>query len=180
MSGAENATGPVNALVVMGVSGSGKTTIAAMLAGRLGWPYRDADDFHPPANIAKMSAGQPLNDADRAPWLAAIAAWLDAQRAKGEHGIVACSALKRAYRQVLIGPRADVGLVFLDGTRDLIHARMAARRDHFMPAGLLDSQLSTLEPPGADEGALRLGVDAPPDELVDEIIRQLGARLARR
>ena len=170
---------PVNALVVMGVSGSGKTTIAAMLAGKLGWPYRDADDFHPPANIAKMSSGQPLTDADRAPWLAAIAAWLDAQRASGGHGIVACSALKRAYRDVLIGPRGDIGLVFLDGTRDLIHARMAARRDHFMPKGLLDSQIATLEPPGAEENALRLTVDAPPEALVAAVVAALGRRLAR-
>lgn len=169
-----NATRPVNAFVVMGVSGSGKTTIAAMLAGRLGWPYRDADDFHPAANIAKMSAGQPLDDLDRAPWLAAIATWLDAQRAKGEHGIVACSALKRAYRNVLIGARPDIGLVFLDGTRDLIHARMAARRDHFMPAGLLDSQMATLEPPATDEGALRLAVDAPPEDIVNAIIQNFG------
>lgn len=175
MSG--EAASALNALVVMGVSGSGKTTIAAMLAGRLGWPYRDADDFHPAANIAKMSSGQPLDDADRAPWLAAIAAWIDAQRANGSHGIVACSALKRAYREVLIGARRDVGLVFLDGTREVIHARMAARRDHFMPKGLLDSQIATLERPGPNEAALRLSVDAPPETLVAEIIEAIGPRL---
>ena len=168
---------PLAAIVVMGVSGSGKTTIAAMLAGRLGWPYRDADDFHPPQNIAKMSSGQPLNDDDRAPWLAAIAAWIDQRRASGEHGIVACSALKRAYRDVLIGPRADVGLIFLDGAREVIHARMAARRDHFMPKGLLDSQIATLEPPGAEEGALRLSVDQPPDEIVAQVVGALAGRL---
>lgn len=170
-------SGKINAFVVMGVSGSGKTTIAAMLAGRLGWPYRDADDFHPAANIAKMSSGQPLDDNDRAPWLAAIAAWIDERRSHGEHGIVACSALKRVYRDVLIGSRADVGLVFLDGTRDVIHARMAARRDHFMPKGLLDSQIATLEPPVAGEGALRLSVDEPPDVLVDQIVDAFRTRL---
>ena len=171
--------GPVNAFVVMGVSGSGKTTVAAMLAGRLGGPYRDADDFHPPANIAKMSGGQPLTDADRAPWLAAIAAWIDTQRGRGDHGIVACSALRRVYRDVLIGSRPDVGLVFLDGTRDLIHARMAARRDHFMPAGLLDSQIATLEPPSPEEDALRLSVDAAPEVLVGAVIDRYGPRLPR-
>lgn len=175
-----NAALVIRAIVVMGVSGSGKTTVAAMLAGRLGWPYRDADDFHPPENIAKMSSGQPLDDRDRAPWLAAIAAWIDARRARAEQGIVACSALKRAYRDVLIGSRADVGLIFLDGARDVIHARMAARRDHFMPKGLLDSQIATLEPPEADERALRLAIDAPPEVLVDEILARFGDRLAGR
>jgi gluconokinase/6-phosphogluconolactonase len=168
---------PLNALVVMGVSGSGKTTVAAMLAGRLGGPYRDADDFHPPQNIAKMSSGQPLDDADRAPWLAAIAAWIDQQRAAGGHAIVACSALKRAYRQVLIGNRPDVGLIFLDGTREIINARMTARRDHFMPPALLDSQLATLEKPGTDENALHLAIDAAPEALLASIITALRGRL---
>lgn len=170
---------PLAAILVMGVSGSGKTTLAAMLAGRLGWPYRDADDFHPEANLAKMAAGQPLDDADRAPWLAAIAGWMDAQRSAGGHAIVACSALKRAYRDVLIGARRDVGLIFLDGSRETIHGRMAARADHFMPPTLLDSQIATLEPPGADEGAIRLSVASAPDALLEKALAELAGRLAR-
>ena len=169
---------PVNALVVMGVSGSGKTTLAAMLAGRLGWPYRDADDMHPRENVEKMRAGRPLDDADRAPWLAAIAAWIDEERAQGGHAIIACSALKRAYRDVLIGPRRDVGLIFLDGTREVIHARMAARAGHYMPPALLDSQIATLEPPTPEEGAIRLSIDAAPDDLLAQALAALRPRLA--
>jgi carbohydrate kinase (thermoresistant glucokinase family) len=169
---------PINAFVVMGVSGSGKSTIAAMLAGRLGWPFRDADDFHPAANVAKMASGQPLTDEDRAPWLAAISAWIDGQRASGGHAVVACSALKRAYRDVLIGERPDVGLVFLDGTRETIHARMAARADHFMPPALLASQIATLEPPAPEEGALRLAIDAPPEALLARTLAHFSGRLS--
>jgi gluconokinase len=157
----------ISALVVMGVSGSGKSTLAALLSRRLGWPFRDADEFHPPENIAKMSAGHPLNDDDRAPWLAAIAAWVDAERKAGRNAIVTCSALKRTYREVLIGSRTDVGLIFLEGTHDVIHARMAARTDHFMPKSLLDSQLATLQPPSAKEGALRLDIEQTPEALAD-------------
>ena len=136
-----------NVLVVMGVSGSGKSTIAAMLAQRLHWVYEDADWFHPKSNIEKMHHGEPLNDKDRWPWLHAIAAWIDATRSAGGHGIVACSALKRVYRDILIGGRRDVRLIFLRGERDLIARRIAARADHFMPPTLLDSQLKTLEEP---------------------------------
>ena len=168
---------PLHALVVMGVSGSGKTTLAAMLAGKLGWPYRDADDMHPIANVEKMRAGRPLDDADRAPWLAAIAAWIDAERAAGGHAIIACSALKRAYRDVLIGPRRDVGLIFLDGSRELIHARMAARAGHYMPAALLDSQISTLEAPTPEEGAIRLSIESAPDALLTQALAALAPRL---
>ena len=168
---------PFKALIVMGVAGSGKSTLAAMLAGRLGWPYRDADDFHPAANVAKMASGVPLTDADRAPWLAAIAAWIDAQRAADGHAIVACSALKRAYRDVLIGPRADVGLVFLDGGREVIHARMRARADHFMPVALLDSQLATLEPPAPDEHAIRLSIEDAPEAMLAHALEALASRL---
>jgi gluconokinase len=164
----------ISALVVMGVSGSGKSTLADLLSKRLGWPFRDADEFHPPENIAKMSAGHPLNDEDRAPWLAAIAAWVDRERAAGKHAIVTCSALKRAYRDVLIGSRDDVGLIFLQGERDVIHARMAARKDHFMPKSLLDSQLATLQPPASEERALSLKVDAPPETLADRAMAHFG------
>ncbi|QLP96518.1 MAG: gluconokinase [Rhodoblastus sp.] len=170
---------PLAALVVMGVSGSGKTTLAAMLAGALGWPYRDADDMHPPANVAKMRSGRPLDDADRAPWLAAIAAWIDAERAAGGHAIVACSALKRAYRDVLIGARRDVGLIFLDGSRAVIHARMAARAGHYMPPALLDSQIATLEPPTQDEEAIRLSIEDAPDAMLAQALAALAPRLRR-
>lgn len=165
---------PLHALVVMGVSGSGKTTLAAMLAGKLGWPYRDADDMHPLANVEKMRAGRPLDDADRAPWLAAIAAWIDAERAAGGHAIIACSALKRAYRDILVGGTPeDVRIVYLEGSRDLIAARMAKRRHHYMPTSLLDSQFATLEPPMPDERPIVIEVDATPQEELGALIRAL-------
>src|ERR1700751_5689424 len=141
----------VSVLVVMGVSGSGKSTIASMLAQRLHWVYEDGDWFHPKSNIEKMHHGEPLNDEDRWPWLRAIAAWIDATRHAGSHGIVACSALKRGYRDILIGDRPDVRLIFLKGERDLIARRIAARADHFMPSTLLDSQFAALEEPQAGE-----------------------------
>src|SRR5499427_1079508 len=132
----------VSAIVVMGVSGSGKSTIASMLAQRLHWVYEDADWFHPKSNIEKMHHGEPLNDEDRWPWLRAIAERIDATGRAGGHGVVACSALKRAYRDILIGDRRDVRLVFLKGDRDLISRRIAARADHFMPSTLLESQFA--------------------------------------
>src|SRR5262245_8503336 len=128
--------------VMMGVSGSGKTTIARSVAQRLGWRLVEGDDFHPPANVAKMRAGTPLTDEDRWPWLRAIAAEIDAVRARGEPAVVACSALKRAYRDILIGARPDVVLVYLQGSKPLIAERLAARKGHFMPATLLDSQFA--------------------------------------
>ncbi len=159
-------------LVVMGVSGSGKTTVAALLAGTLGWAFEDGDDFHPPANAAKMQGGTPLTDEDRWPWLAAIAAWIDAMRSTGQHGVVACSALRRAYRDVLLtGP--DVRLVYLQGSRALIGQRQAARHNHFMPATLIDSQFATLEEPGPDEHPLTVSVEPRPSEIVQNIIRGL-------
>jgi len=163
-----------NAIVVMGVSGSGKSTIASMLAQRLHWVYEDGDWFHPKSNIEKMHHGEPLNDEDRWPWLHAIAAWIDATRRAGGHGVVACSALKRAYRDVLIGGRRDVRLVFLKGDRDLIARRIAARADHFMPSMLLESQFATLQEPRADERATVVSIAPHPREIVETIVTQLG------
>jgi carbohydrate kinase (thermoresistant glucokinase family) len=161
-------------LVVMGVSGSGKTTVAAMLAGALGVEFLEGDDFHPRANVEKMKGGTPLTDADRLPWLRAIAKQIDAWRTQGKAGVVTCSALKRAYRDVLIGERREVRLVYLRGSHELIHARMAARHEHFMPLGLLDSQFATLEEPGPDERPIVVDVGGTPAQIVAEIIRQLG------
>ena len=165
------------ALIVMGVSGSGKSTVAEALAKRLGWRCEDGDRFHPASNVAKMSAGHPLTDEDRLPWLKAIAAEIARTCAAHQHAVVACSALKRAYRDILVNGRSDVRLVFLDGTETLIASRLAARKGHFMPAGLLASQFRTLEPPGADEHPFRVSIDATVEAIVDDILRQV--KLAR-
>jgi carbohydrate kinase (thermoresistant glucokinase family) len=157
----------------MGVAGSGKTTIARALAERLGWRFQEGDALHPPANVAKMSAGTPLSDTDRWPWLHAIAAVIDTWRAEGTNGIVTCSALKRAYRDILIGPRPDVRLVFLAGDKPLIAARMAARTGHFMPPALLDSQFAALEPPGPDESPLTIDIAAPPDAIAADLAHRI-------
>ncbi|MBI5129220.1 MAG: gluconokinase [Rhodopseudomonas palustris] len=157
----------------MGVSGSGKSTIGKTLAERLGWTYQDGDDFHPPSNVAKMSAGQPLTDDDRWPWLRAIAAEIDRIADDGRQAVFGCSALKRAYRDVLVHGRADVRIVYLDGSRALIAERMAARKNHFMPPGLLDSQFATLQVPGPDERPFTVSIDAPVEAIVDAIVEQL-------
>jgi len=157
----------------MGVSGSGKSTIADHLAGRLGWHYEDGDRFHPASNVEKMSAGHPLTDEDRWPWLQAIADEIDRLAAAGERAVIACSALKRAYRKILVHGRDDVRIVFLDGTLDLIAARLAARKGHFMPPGLLASQFKTLERPGANERPISVSIDAPVESIVDNIVSQL-------
>jgi gluconokinase len=162
------------ALVVMGVSGSGKSTIGEKLAQRLGWSYEDGDRFHPASNVAKMSAGQPLTDEDRRPWLQAIANEIDRICKAGEHGVIACSALKRPYRDVLVHGRKDVRIIYLQGTRDLIASRLALRKGHFMPPGLLASQFGTLEPPDASENPVTVSIDAPIEIIVDDIVRQLG------
>ena len=167
-----DATAPC-ALVVMGVSGSGKSTIADRLAARLGWRYEDGDRFHPPANVAKMSAGQPLTDQDRGPWLQAIADEIDRLAAAGQRAVIACSALKRSYRNILVHGRDDVRIVFLNGTQDLIAERLAARKGHFMPPGLLASQFKTLEPPQPSERPITVSIDAPVEAIVDDIINQL-------
>ncbi len=162
-----------SALIVMGVSGAGKSTIGEALARRLGWRYEDGDKFHPPGNVAKMSAGQPLTDDDRWPWLQAIADEIDRLSASGERAVVACSALKRAYRDILVHGRDDVRIVYLKGTQQLIASRLARRKGHFMPPGLLTSQFKTLEPPGADERPITVPIDATVDAIVDNIVRQL-------
>ncbi len=160
------------AIVVMGVSGSGKSTVSALLAAAIGAVFADGDSFHPPANVEKMRAGIPLTDADRAPWLRAIAAWLD-QRTAQDPGVVACSALRRAYRDVLIGVRTDVALVYLDGDHALIAERQAARVGHYMPASLVESQFATLEPPGPDEHPITVGIERPADAIVADIVGRL-------
>ncbi|KRR08992.1 gluconate kinase [Bradyrhizobium jicamae] len=157
----------------MGVSGSGKSTIADHLAKRLGWRYEDGDRFHPPANVAKMSAGHPLTDEDRWPWLKAIADEIDRLAASGERAVIACSALKRAYRDILVHGREDVRIVFLQGTQELIAERLAARKGHFMPPGLLTSQFRTLEPPETDERPIKVSIDAPVEAILDDIVSQL-------
>jgi gluconokinase len=171
---------PTAIVVVMGVSGSGKSTVGGLLASRLYWEYEDADWFHPASNIEKMHAGIPLTDEDRRPWLDAIAAWIDATRQSGGRGIVACSALKRCYRDVLIGVRNDVRLVYLKGNEALIARRIAARHEHFMPPSLLHSQFEALEEPGRDELPIVVSIEPPPREIVTRIVSALeAARRAR-
>jgi carbohydrate kinase (thermoresistant glucokinase family) len=160
-------------ILLMGVSGSGKSTIGAALSQRLGWPFQDADSFHPPANIAKMQSGVPLNDDDRWPWLAAIAHWIDARCAADKPGIVSCSALKRAYRSRIVGERERVRLAYLRGDMNLVALRLHARKDHFMPASLLESQFAALEEPGADERPLVVSIALSPQRVVDTIIERL-------
>ena len=163
-------------LVVMGVSGTGKSTVAGLLAGRLGWELAEGDDLHPPANVAKMASGEPLNDEDRWPWLDKVAACIKARVRSGKSGVITCSALKRRYRDRLRG--TGVMFVHLHGDKELIAARMAARLDHFMPPGLLDSQFEALEPIDSDENAIVLNLiaDKTPQEEADEIIRRIGLR----
>lgn len=165
-------------LVIMGVSGSGKSTVAVELAARLGWTFEEGDRLHPEANVAKMHAGIPLTDADRQPWLEAVAAWIDGQRASGQPGIITCSALKRSYRQIVIGDRPEARLVYLRGSRDLIAERLSGRSGHFMPASLLQSQIDTLEEPRPEEDSLTADIGPPPGEVADQIIRQLRATAA--
>jgi gluconokinase len=162
--------------VIMGVSGCGKTTVAKLLATRRGWSVIEGDALHPRANVEKMSAGIPLTDEDRWPWLRAIAVEIDARRARGESSVVASSVLKRAYRAILIGARSDVVLVYLKGSKELIAERLKARRGHFMPSSLLDSQFATLEEPGSDETPIILSIEPPPEAIVDELERQLDRR----
>lgn len=160
-------------VVVAGVSGSGKSTVGSLLAGRLGWPFTDADALHPAANIAKMRAGHPLSDADRQPWLAAVGARMDEYAAAGECAVLACSALKHSYREQLLAGRPAARMVFLDASRELLEARLRARHGHFFPAALLYSQLADLESPQPAEHILVVEATTSPDQAVDEIIRRL-------
>ncbi|WP_433887398.1 gluconokinase [Streptomyces sp. CA-111067] len=162
---------PLPVVVVMGVSGSGKSTVGGLLAQRLGVPYAEADDFHPPANIAKMSAGHPLDDTDRAPWLDAIAAWIAERGDRG--GVVSCSALRRRYRDRLRRDAPGLFFVHLDGSPELIASRMAARMEHFMPPGLLASQFEALEPLQPDEAGAVVPIDGGPQQLAERALAAL-------
>lgn len=160
-------------LVMMGASGSGKTTIGERLASRVGWPFKEGDDLHPPSNVAKMKSGTPLTDADRAPWLVAVACWIDAWRRARVSGVITCSALKRVYRRALGQGRPEVRFVYLKGDAALLSQRLADRRGHFMPSSLLASQFVDLEAPTKEEGAITVQVDQPIEAQVECIVRSL-------
>jgi gluconokinase len=162
------------AIIVMGVSGAGKSTIAGLLAQRLGFEFKDGDWFHPPENVAKMAAGTPLTDADRWPWLRAIAEHVREAHEQSRRVVVACSALRRAYRDVLVrSSDVPVRLVYLKGAQSLIAERVGARNEHFMPPALLDSQFATLEEPETDENPLVVSIARRPVQIVDEIVAAL-------
>jgi gluconokinase len=163
-------------IVVMGVTGAGKSTVGSLLSEKLSRPLIEGDSLHPPANIEKMSRGTPLNDDDRLPWLKAIAARIDAARNAGLPIIVTCSALKRSYREILTDGHDDVGFVYLKGAKDLIAGRLAARKGHFMPPQLLDSQMAALQEPSADEPSMVIAIDAPPDDIVRTIVEGFKTR----
>ncbi len=163
-------------LVLMGVSGCGKTTIARLIAERLHWPCEEGDALHPAANVAKMAAGHPLDDEDRAPWLARVADWVDARLDAGECGVITCSSLKRSYRALINRRGAGVEFVYLHGSRELIAARLQGRHGHFMPSSLLASQFATLEEPAADEPAIRVEIGAAPEAIASDIVDALGLR----
>ncbi|MFJ9033340.1 gluconokinase [Streptomyces sp. NPDC102274] len=158
-------------IVVMGVAGTGKTTVGPLLATALGVPYAEGDDFHPPENIAKMSAGIPLDDADRWPWLDAIGAWAHGRAGLG--GVVSSSALKRAYRDRLRSAAPGAVFVHLTGDRSLIEHRMSERKGHFMPTALLDSQFAALEELGADEAGVAVDVSGTPEEIAERAVAAL-------
>jgi carbohydrate kinase (thermoresistant glucokinase family) len=160
-------------LVLMGVSGCGKSTVGKLLAQQLGGRYEEGDSFHPESNVEKMRAGHPLTDEDRGPWLEAIATEIDRIRAEGAHIVLGCSALKRRYRDVIAGGRADVRIVYLKGSRELIGERIARRKHHYMPASLLDSQFAALEEPTPDEHAITVSVAPEPEEIVADILSKL-------
>jgi carbohydrate kinase (thermoresistant glucokinase family) len=162
-------------LVLMGVSGSGKSTVALELHRVLGWPFQEGDDLHPASNVEKMRSGHPLDDADRLPWLRAVADWIDERLAAHEPGIITCSNLKRAYRQITIGSRPGVRLVFLKGDEHVIHERIALRQHRYMPPTLLRSQFETLEEPGEDEHPVVVTVHSSIAETVTELLQRLAA-----
>lgn len=161
-------------IVLMGVTGAGKTTVGRLLADRLGARFAEGDAYHPPANVAKMRSGTPLDDADRWPWLEAIRADMARWLAAGETAVVACSALKRAYRDLLRQAGPEVRFVHLAGDEALIAGRLAGRRGHYMPPGLLPSQLATLEEPVDEPDVLRIEVDDEPEAIVEQILARLG------
>lgn len=161
-------------LVLMGVAGCGKTTVAALLAGRLGWALEEGDGLHPRANVDKMSAGHALDDDDRAPWLERVADWAEARLDAGESGVITCSALKRTYRERIRRQHPGIVFVYLAGSRETIAARLAVRHDHFMPPSLLDSQFADLQPPAADEPAISVDVGPTPMAIAQTIVDRLG------
>jgi gluconokinase len=169
---------PVRAIIVMGVAGCGKSTVAARLAQRLGWELAEADAFHSTANVEKMRSGVPLTDADRWPWLDAIAAWIDAARTRGRPCIVACSALKRRYRERLAGPHRDLRFVYLQGGCEVVASRLAGRRGHYMPPSLLRSQYEALEEPGPDEQPIVVSIERPVESIVEDVLAQLAPSLS--
>ncbi|MFI5086068.1 MAG: gluconokinase [Actinomycetales bacterium] len=159
-------------LVIMGVSGSGKSTVAGILAGQLGWDLEEGDDLHPEHNVEKMASGQPLTDEDRWPWLDTIASWIIEHTMAGIPGIITCSALKKVYRDRL--REKNVVFVHLAGSKEQISRRLTSRMDHYMPASLLDSQIATLEPPGPEENTIVVDVGRTPAEEAAEVVRRLG------
>ncbi|WP_028661746.1 gluconokinase [Saccharomonospora saliphila] len=161
-------------LVVMGVSGAGKSTVAAELADRLGWPMAEADEFHPAANVEKMTAGIPLTDSDRTPWLSALRDWISDRADDGRDVVVACSALKRSYRDILREASARVRFVHLRGEPDLIGERLAGRSGHFMPPALLDSQFGDLEDLAGDEDGVTVDLGRPPEWIAETALSRLG------
>ena len=163
-------------IVMMGVSGSGKSTVAALLAGQLGWDFEEGDELHPPENVAKMAAGHPLTDEDRWPWLARVADWIRTRTETERPGVITCSALKRSHRDVLRGDH--VIFVYLAGTHDEIAARLAKRHGHFMPSSLLDSQFATLETPGPDERAITVDINNTASKISAEVIELAGLSAA--
>ena len=169
---------PPGILVLMGVSGSGKSTVAKELQRVLGWPFQEGDDLHPPANVEKMRLGQPLDDEDRLPWLQACAHWIDGQLAANQPGIITCSNLKRAYRDITIDSRPGVDLVYLKGDEHVIQKRLRERVHRYMPPTLLGSQFETLEEPGPDEHPITIIVHGPVGETVLQLLEKLAARSA--
>lgn len=166
---------PDRVLVIMGVSGTGKSTIGKLLAERLGWDFAEGDAMHPPENVAKMASGHPLTDEDRQPWLAKVQAWIDDHTTTGRPGVITCSALKHSYRDMLRGD--GVTFIFLSGTPDLIGERLHDRQHEYMPPSLVDSQFETLEPPTPDEHVVTVDVADPPAEIVREVLRAMGLTL---
>jgi gluconokinase len=161
-------------LVLTGVSGAGKTTVANILSGRLGWPFQEGDALHPASNIEKMTAGQPLSDEDRRRWIETVAEWVEKRLGASENGLITCSALKRSYRDVINRHLRGVMFVYLAGSKATIAPRLAARQAHFMPSSLLDSQFADLDDLQPDEPHIRVDIGPPPGEIADGILRDLG------